>query len=397
MPRRPGRRQCPRSYRPHGLLLPVRLSVFSAGGAPGPSASPAVPSRPGLFYIGAAGRRRGGARDRFCRAPRLGAAPRRQIGVRDDGGASDVLALQSRRHLRPARGSAESSRQKVTTATVSTSSPVDAGQDLDPRAPRGSRSRPWSAAISAVHPQNPDIATCGGLGNIPSRAQPGARRSLRIRKDRRPDLGKACPFKVKRIRQHRPASALTLEPEKGTEHAFFARGCGRTQRAKPWTIDFPGHGWGPVSPVRPTRRHDRGRSLSRAAAEKLMFRQGPAVLRISQARPQARLTRLIEAGGGPGGVYRSDRNGGTPPHPLPWAGWNTSQHPSLQSAPFYLRAQSTTPIRSSRINRLSLRVNTAALEGPTERRPKTWTGPGPRPHGEQPRQTSGFNPTNNRK
>jgi photosystem II stability/assembly factor-like uncharacterized protein len=324
------------------------LSVFSRGGRV--TAVTGVPSKPGLFYMGAAG---GGVWRSTDSGARWEPITDGQIGVGTIGAIE--VSLSNPDVIYVGTGSADP-RGNVTNGDGVYKS-IDAGKTWT----RVGLEKAGLVGRIRVHPQNPDIAYVAALGNI---FGPNPERGVYRTKD-----GGKTWEQVLKVSDKTGASEVTLDPK--NPNTLFATMW--TTLRTPWTIDSGSLEGGLF---RSTDGGTTWQKLSKGLPpESVMF--GKASVSISQADPK-RVYALIEAGGDQGGVYRSDDGGDS------WSRVNTSRT-LLQRAFYYVHIYAD-PQQADTV----YAVNTGALKSTDGG--KTWTALGT-PHGDN--HDFWINPTNN--
>ena len=323
------------------------LTVFSRGGRV--TAVTGVPSKPALFYMGAAG---GGVWRSTDSGARWEPLTDGQIGVGTIG-AIDV-SLSNPDVIYVGTGSADP-RGNVTNGDGVYKS-TDAGKTWT----HVGLEKAGLIGRIRIHPQNPEVAYVAVLGNI---FGPNAERGVYRTKDG----GKTWEQSLK-VSDRTGAIDVSLDP-KNPDTLFAAMW---TALRTPWTIDS---GSMEAGLFRSTDGGTTWQKLGKGLPQGVMF--GKASVSISQVDPK-RVFALVEAAGDQGGVYRSEDGGDS------WTRVNASR--TLLQRAFYYTHIYADPQQIDTV----YAVNTGALKSIDGG--KTWTGMNP-PHGDN--HDVWINPTNN--
>ena len=304
-------------------------SVFSRGGRV--TAVTGVPSKPALFYMGAAG---GGVWRSDDSGARWEPLTDGQIGVGTIGAIE--VSLSNPDVIYVGTGSADP-RGNVTNGDGVYKS-ADAGKTWT----RAGLEKAGLIGRIRVHPQNPDVAYVAALGNI---FGPNPERGIY----RTRDGGKTWE-QVLKVSDRTGGNEVALDVK--NPNTLFATMW--TALRTPWTIDSGSMEGGLF---RSTDGGTTWQKLTKGLPQGVMF--GKASVTISGADSK-RVYALIEAGGDQGGVYRSEDGGDS------WTRVNASRT-LLQRAFYYLHVFAD-PVQVDTLYAVNVGASKSTDGG------KTWTG-----------------------
>ena len=304
-------------------------SVFSRGGRV--TAVTGVPSKPALFYMGAAG---GGVWRSDDSGARWEPLTDGQIGVGTIGAIE--VSLSNPDVIYVGTGSADP-RGNVTNGDGVYKS-IDAGKTWT----RAGLEKAGLIGRIRVHPQNPDVAYVAALGNI---FGPNPERGIYRTKD-----GGKTWEQVLKVSDRTGGNEVALDVK--NPNTLFATMW--TALRTPWTIDSGSMEGGLF---RSTDGGTTWQKLTKGLPQGVMF--GKASVTISGADSK-RVYALIEAGGDQGGVYRSEDGGDS------WTRVNASRT-LLQRAFYYLHIFAD-PVQVDTLYAVNVGASKSTDGG------KTWTG-----------------------